>query len=142
TGSTSPRSGRTTAMCEESPSPAGRSTPTGSPKPEPRSPQALSDDLYIRLQRTGGSNTSLPSRYLAWRDRFIPRGVDLLEGLEALTDEELQRAWHELLPGVSAAKLNPKSPEFDGSFHLAAGVIMGVMHARKLNIPMKTWPLG
>lgn len=89
-----------------------------------------------------GSHTGLPSRYFSWRDQFIPRGVDLLEGLEALSDEELQRAWHELLPGVSAERLLPKSPEFDGSFHLAAGVIMGIMRARGLNIPVKTWPLG
>lgn len=100
------------------------------------------DDIYARLQRPGYSLTNLPPRYASWRDQFIPRNVDLLDGLEALTDEELQRAWRELLPGISAERLHPRSPEFDGSFHLAAGMIMGIMHTRKLNIPVKTWPLG
>lgn len=100
------------------------------------------DDVYARLQRPGYSHTSLPPKYAIWRDQFIPRGVDLLDGLKSLTDEELQRAWRELLPGISAEKLGPRSPELDGSFHLAAGIIMGIMHTRGLNIPSRIWPMA
>ena len=100
------------------------------------------DDIYTRLQRAAHPHTPLPAKYAKWRDNLFPRGVDLLDGLNTLSDVMLQEAWRTLLPGLTAEKLDPRSPELDGSFHLAAGMVMGIMHTRGLNIPVKTWPLG
>lgn len=80
----------------------------------------------------------LPTKYKEWRDKFIPPHVDVLEGLETLSDVELQQALHDVIPGLAAEKLNPRTPEHDGSFHFAAGMMMGIMHKRELNIPTRT----
>lgn len=84
----------------------------------------------------------LPPKYAKWRDNLFPRNVSLLNGIESLTNEELEEAWRTLLPGLIAEKLHPKSREFDGSFHLAAGVLMGIMHKRGIYTTVETWPLG
>lgn len=83
----------------------------------------------------------IPEKYKQWRDTYIDPQTDILEGIEHLTDVQLQDAYQAALPGLTAERLNPKSPEFDGSFHLAVGMIIGNMYKRGLNIPHRIWPM-
>ncbi len=82
---------------------------------------------------------ALPDKYREWRDAFIDPKTDILEGIEHLTDAQLRDAYQAALPGVIAERLHPRSAQFDGSFHLAMGIIIGTMSKRGLyvgiNIP-------
>lgn len=88
------------------------------------------------------NTANLPAKYREWRDKFISPHIDLIEGLEALSDTKLQDALRDAIPGLTAEKLNPRAPEYDGSFHLVTGVLMGIMHKRGLNIPARMWPMA
>ena len=83
-----------------------------------------------------------PAKYKEWRDKFVAPHDDILQGLEALSDVQLQKALHEAIPGLTAERLNPSAPDYDGSFHLVTGMIMGIMHKRGLNIPNRIWPMA
>lgn len=88
------------------------------------------------------NTAKLPAKYKEWRDKVMPPHVDILEGLEALSDVQLQQALADAIPGLTAEKLNPRAPEHDGSFHLVTGMMMGIMHKRGLNIPSRIWPMA
>lgn len=96
--------------------------------------------MTIRGQHV--NTAKLPTKYKEWRDKFVSPHVDILEGLEALSDVMLQDALREAIPGLAAEKLNPRDPEHDGSFHLVTGMMMGLMHKRGLNIPSRIWPMA
>lgn len=88
------------------------------------------------------SRVALPDKYREWRDAFIDPKTDILEGIERLTDAQLRDAYQAALPGLIAEKLHPRSAQFDGSFHLVTGMMMGIMHKRGLNIPNRIWPMA
>lgn len=81
------------------------------------------------------NTAKLPTKYIEWRDKFVSPNVDILGGLEALSDVMLQTALREAIPGLAAEKLNPHVPERNGYFHLVTGMMMGIMRKRGINIP-------
>lgn len=95
--------------------------------------------MTIRGQHVNTAN--ITAKYKEWRDKFISPDADILEGIEALSDVQLQQALDAAIPGLTAERLNPSAPEHDGSFHLVAGMMMGIMHKRGLNIPSRIWPM-
>ena len=64
--------------------------------------------------------------YLEWRDTVAARGEDLLDALEKLTIPELFAANSRLMGGLAAERLNPTRSH--GDFHLAAGIIRGLLY--------------
>lgn len=84
----------------------------------------------------------LPTKYKEWRDKFVSPRVNILEGLEALSDVMLQAALREAIPDLAAEKLNPHDPERDGYFHLVTGMIMEIMRKRGINIPSYISPMA
>ena len=72
--------------------------------------------------------------YMEWRDTVAHRGEDLLNALEKMTVQELYAAHDRLLGGLAAERLNPSASH--GDFHLAAGMIRGLLYklGHKLSI--------
>lgn len=78
------------------------------------------------------TNTTLG--YMEWRDTVVDRDESLIEALGKLTIPELLAANRRLTGGLAAERLNPSASR--GDFHLAAGVIRGLLYklGYKLNI--------
>lgn len=70
--------------------------------------------------------TNITPGYLEWCDTVADRGEDLLDALEKLTVPELYAANDRLLGGLAAERLNPTNSH--GDFHLAAGIIRGLLY--------------
>lgn len=69
--------------------------------------------------------TTMTPGYIEWRDTVATRDERLLEALEKLTIHELFAANARLRGGLAAERLNPTSSH--GDFHLAAGMIRGLL---------------
>lgn len=66
--------------------------------------------------------------YIEWRATVAAPNENLLNALEKLTTPELSAAYGRLTGGLAAERLNPTNSH--GNFHLAAGMICGLLFVR------------
>ena len=74
--------------------------------------------------------------YMEWRDTVAQRNEALLVALRRLTISELYAAYERLIGGLTAERLNPDMSH--GNFHLAAGIIRGLLVENGVSASMYT----